>query len=113
MNVTTKTQPVAGVPNVKITINKVGMDRPRAWLAAGVEDFRRASAISLAYGLFWVGLSIAITAGAFTLGYWYWLLPMIAGFMFVGPLVAVGSYGISRALEQGRAPTMEIGRAHV
>ena len=37
------------------------MERPRAWLAAGMEDFRRASAISLAYGMFWVGLSIAIT----------------------------------------------------
>lgn len=103
---TTKTHAHANMPNIKITINKVGMDRPRAWLAAGVEDFRRATAISLAYGMFWVGLSIAITAGAFTLGYWYWLLPMIAGFMFVGPLVAVGSYGISRALERGRVPNL-------
>ncbi len=103
---TTKTHDRADMSNVKITINKVGMDRPRAWLAAGVEDFRRATAISLTYGMFWVGLSIAITAGAVTLGYWYWLLPMIAGFMFVGPLVAVGSYGISRAIEHGRVPNL-------
>ncbi|UYG06981.1 DUF2189 domain-containing protein [Halomonas sp. M4R1S46] len=92
--------------NVKITIRPVGMDKPRAWLAAGFEDFRRATAVSLAYGMFWVGLSIAITAGAFTLGLWHWLLPLIAGFMFIGPLVAVGSYGISRALEAGRDPTL-------
>ncbi|RUR26673.1 DUF2189 domain-containing protein [Vreelandella andesensis] len=103
---TTKKHDRADMSNVKIIINKVGMDRPRAWLAAGVEDFRRATAISLTYGMFWVGISIAITAGAITLGYWYWLLPMIAGFMFVGPLVAVGSYGISRALERGRVPTL-------
>lgn len=109
---TTKTQDHADMPKtkeiplVKITINKVGMDRPRAWLTSGLEDFRRATAVSLSYGMFWVGLSIAITFGAFTLGYWYWLLPMIAGFMFVGPLVAVGSYGISRALEQGREPNL-------
>lgn len=32
---TTKTHGRADMPNVKITINKVGMDRPRAWLAAG------------------------------------------------------------------------------
>nr|WP_289072635.1 DUF2189 domain-containing protein [uncultured Halomonas sp.] len=96
----------ADAPNVKIIINKVGMDRPKAWLAAGMEDFRRATAVSLSYGMFWVGLSIAITLGAYTLGYWHWLLPMIAGFMFIGPLVAVGSYGISLALERGRVPNL-------
>jgi uncharacterized membrane protein len=92
------------VSNVKITINSIGMDRPRAWLAAGFQDFRQATAVSLAYGMFWVGLSIAITAGAIVLDLWHWLLPLVAGFMFLGPLVAVGSYGISRALEDGRAP---------
>src|SRR5690554_3095972 len=98
------TQEQRSTPSVKIVINSVGMDRPQAWLAAGYEDFRQASAVSLAYGMFWVGLSIAVTAGAFVLGLWHWLLPLIAGFMFIGPLVAVGSYGISRALEAGRAP---------
>ncbi|PMR67616.1 DUF2189 domain-containing protein [Halomonas heilongjiangensis] len=100
----TKAHDKAAAPRVKITINPVGMDRPRAWLAAGFEDFRRATAVSLAYGMFWVGLSIAITAGALTLGLWHWLLPLVAGFMFMGPLVAVGSYGISKALEANRAP---------
>ncbi|GHE21607.1 DUF2189 domain-containing protein [Halomonas urumqiensis] len=89
---------------VKISIRPVGMDRPRAWLSAGFEDFRQATAVSLAYGMFWVGLSIAVTAGAITLGLWHWLLPMVAGFMFLGPLVAVGSYGVSKALEANRAP---------
>ncbi|WP_458526093.1 DUF2189 domain-containing protein [Onishia taeanensis] len=92
--------------NVKISINPVGMDRPRAWLVAGFQDFREATAVSLAYGLFWVGLSLAMTLAAFTLGLWHWLLPLVAGFMFLGPLVAVGSYGISRALEENRTPTM-------
>lgn len=101
---TTREKGRAAVPRVKIHINSVGMDRPRAWLSAGFEDFRQATAVSLAYGMFWVGLSIAITAGAVTLGLWHWLLPLVAGFMFLGPLVAVGSYGISRALEANRAP---------
>lgn len=91
---------------VKITINMVDMSRPGAWLMAGFRDFREATAVSLAYGMFWVGLSIAVTAAAFTLGYWHWLLPLAAGFMFVGPLIAVGSYGISRGLEEGRNPTL-------
>jgi uncharacterized membrane protein len=92
--------------HVKISINPVGLDRPRAWLVAGFQDFRDATAVSLAYGVFWVGLSLAITLGAFTLDLWHWLLPLVAGFMFLGPLVAVGAYGISRALEEHRTPTM-------
>lgn len=90
----------------KITIKTVEMSKPGVWLMAGIKDFREATAVSLAYGMFWVGLSIAITAGIFTLGYWYWLLPLMAGFMFIGPLVAVGSYGISQSLEEGRPPTL-------
>ncbi|NIC07302.1 DUF2189 domain-containing protein [Billgrantia bachuensis] len=104
MNAATRSAGQPSTPNVKITINPIGMDRPKAWLVAGFEDFRQAMAVSLAYGMFWVGLSIAITAGAIVLDLWHWLLPLVAGFMFLGPLVAVGSYGISRALEEGRAP---------
>src|SRR5690606_35543338 len=105
-NATTQTNKHSSMPSMQITINKIGLDRPRSRLAAGVEDFRHATAVRLKHGMFCVGLSIAITLGAFTLGYWYWLLPMIAGFMFIGPLVAVGSYGISRALERGRVPNL-------
>ncbi|HSH56616.1 MAG TPA: DUF2189 domain-containing protein [Halomonas sp.] len=101
---TAKSRDASAGSGVRITIRPVGMERPRTWLAAGIEDFRQATVVSLAYGMFWVGLSIAITVGAFYLGFWYWLLPLVAGFMFVGPLVAVGSYGISRALEANRAP---------
>ncbi|MBB3185159.1 putative membrane protein [Halomonas fontilapidosi] len=103
---TAKEQGKGAAPNVKISIRSVGMDKPRAWLTAGFEDFRQATAVSLAYGMFWVGLSVAVTAGAFTLGLWHWLLPLVAGFMFIGPLVAVGSYGVSRALEAGRVPNL-------
>lgn len=88
----------------KIIVKHIETDRPKAWLAAGFEDFRRAPIVSLAYGLFWVGLSVAITTGAIQLGFWHWLLPLIAGFMFVGPMVAVGCYGISKAIEDGKTP---------
>lgn len=94
----------SGVTLTKIDINSIDMQRPKAWLLAGVEDFRHAPVVSLAYGLFWVGLSLAITAGAINLGFWHVLLPLIAGFMFIGPLVAVGTYGISQALERGQGP---------
>lgn len=90
----------------RLVIHRIDINRPRAWLAAGVSDFRAATPVSLTYGLFWVGLSLAVTAGAYMLGLWHWLLPLIAGFMFLGPLVAVGSYGISRRLGEGGTPTL-------
>lgn len=92
--------------NAQLVIRRVDIDQPRKWLSAGISDFRQAPVISLAYGLFWVGLSLAVTAGAFMLGLWHWLLPLLAGFMFLGPLVAVGSYGISRRLSEGYAPSL-------
>lgn len=92
--------------NPQLVIQHIDINRPRQWLSAGISDFRRATAVSLAYGVFWVGLSLAVIAGAFMLGLWHWLLPLTVGFMFLGPLVAVGFYGISRRLSEGRAPTL-------
>ena len=92
--------------DAQLVIRRVDLQRPRQWLMAGINDFRVAMSVSLAYGLFWVGLSLAVTAVAFSLGLWHWLLPMIAGFMFLGPLVAVGSYGVSRRLGEGGQPTL-------
>lgn len=92
--------------NAQLVIRDIDLQRPRRWLMAGVNDFRAAMSVSLAYGLLWVGLSLAVTAGGFALGLWHWLLPMVAGFMFLGPLVAVGSYGISRRLGEGGQPTL-------
>lgn len=92
--------------DAQLVIRHIDINRPRQWLHAGIDDFRAAMSVSLAYGLFWVGLSLAVTAGALALGLWHWLLPMMAGFMFLGPLVAVGSYGISRRLGEGARPTL-------
>ncbi|GEN26897.1 hypothetical protein HVA01_05430 [Halovibrio variabilis] len=103
---TTKKPSSAEMPGVSISVNRLTKDRPKAWLVAGMQDFRSAMAVSLSYGLFWVVLSIAITVATFTLGYWHLLLPMVAGFMLLGPLIAVGAYGISQAIEQGRTPSL-------
>ncbi len=92
-----------------IPVSHIGIDRPWRWIAAGAADLRSAAAVSLAYGATWVILSFLICAGLFAAGLFYWLLPAIAGFMFAGPLVAVGTYDISRRLAAGEKPTL--GRA--
>ena len=82
-------------------IRLVPVDRPWTWLAAGWHDLWAAPANSLAYGV------AAVLAGwlAIALLLWadlpYLVLPLSAGFFFVGPFMAVGLYEISRRLETG------------
>jgi uncharacterized membrane protein len=77
-------------------IRQVPTDRPWAWLAAGWHDLRASPAPSLACGL----LPVAAGWVALVLFAWldlpYLMLPLGAGFFFVGPFVAVGLYEISR-----------------
>ncbi len=71
------------------------------WLAAGWRDFLSSPGPSLAYGLAVALVSIAIVWGLFAMGLDYVLFPALAGFMVVGPLLAIGLYQKSRDLEAG------------
>lgn len=72
------------------------------WLAAGWRDLWRNPLPSLAYGLVVFVLSLAVVTCLFRLELDYILFPALAGFMVVGPLVAIGLYQKSRDLEEGR-----------
>ncbi|MET3662985.1 DUF2189 domain-containing protein [Aquamicrobium ahrensii] len=72
------------------------------WLAAGWRDLWRKPLPSLAYGLVVFVLSLAVVTCLFRLELDYILFPALAGFMVVGPLVAIGLYQKSRDLEEGR-----------
>lgn len=72
------------------------------WLAAGWRDLWRAPLPSLAYGLAVFVLSLGVVTCLFRLELDYILFPALAGFMVVGPLVAIGLYQKSRDLEEGR-----------
>jgi len=82
-------------------LRRLELDRPWAWLAAGWADIKRAPGVSLAYGAIFTVVSFAITAGVFFTGLEYLLFPLAAGFMLVGPMLAVGLYETSRRLETG------------
>lgn len=71
------------------------------WLAQGWRDLWNTPGPSLFYGLAVFVLSVGIVWGLFVLGLDYILFPALSGFMVVGPLVAIGLYQKSRAIEAG------------
>lgn len=89
-----------------IVIHSVSMRQPWQWLRAGWHDLLTHPGTSVGYGLIWVAVSIALVTGLLVTGHGAWLLPLIAGFMFLGPVVAVGTYDISRRLAAGRQPAL-------
>jgi uncharacterized membrane protein len=82
-------------------LRRLELDRPWAWLAAGWRDICRAPGVSLTYGAIFTAVSFLITAGVFLAGVEYLLFPLAAGFMLLGPMLAVGLYETSRRLESG------------
>lgn len=71
------------------------------WLGAGWRDFRRNPGPSLAYGLVVFALSWAVLIGLHAVGLLYLALPALAGFLIVGPFLALGLYEKSRRLDAG------------
>jgi len=68
------------------------------WLFAGWRDLLLQPAPSLVYGFLVFLVSAAIIIGLFAFGWDYILFPAFAGFMVVGPILAVGLYEKSRRI---------------
>ncbi|KJV10365.1 hypothetical protein VZ95_05405 [Elstera litoralis] len=90
-------------------IQAVPIDQPWVWLAAGWQDLRRAGPMSLAYGGAIFVLSLLLTFVLFEVDLPFLLLPMLAGFALVAPLMAAGLYEISRRLENGLPIGLSVG----
>jgi uncharacterized membrane protein len=88
-------------------IRRVPVERPWLWLGAAWRDLLAAPGTSLLYGLVpaiigWLAMALLV---------WrdlpYLVLPLGAGFFFVGPFIAVGLYEVSRRREAGLAVDIE------
>ena len=71
------------------------------WLAAGWRDLLAQPAPSLIYGFAVFVVSAIVVVGLFAFDLDYILLPAFAGFMVVGPVLAIGLYEKSRRLAEG------------
>ena len=82
-------------------IRRVRADQPWRWLEAGWADLRTIPAVSLGYGCAFLIFSFTLAGLLFLAGYSA-LLPVFgAGFLLIGPLLAVGLYEASRKIEAG------------
>jgi uncharacterized membrane protein len=76
------------------------------WLAAGWRDFTTQPAPSVIYGLGVFAVSLIVVAGIVLFGLDYILFPAFAGFMVIGPLLAIGLYQKSRRLAADEPVTL-------
>lgn len=76
------------------------------WLAEGWADMRAAPGTSLAYGVFLVLVSYAVLWVLAASGLLYLALPAIAGFLIVGPFLALGLYEKSRRKALGEKTSL-------
>ncbi len=90
----------------KPVLRTITTEGPWTWLSAGWRDLLRAKSVSLVYGLIFALISGGITAGLWYADRLQFLPPLAAGFMLLGPLLAVGLYEVSRRLEKGERPRL-------
>ena len=79
---------------------------PLGWLRAGWRGMWSAPRQSLTFGAVVVLLSLALAVVAVELGGYWELLSLVSGFILIAPVLAVGTYAISRQLERGKVPSL-------
>src|ERR1700749_5141833 len=73
---------------------------PAKWLAQGWHDFTIQHPMRIIYGLVIFLISVAFVGPLIASGRDYILFPTFAGFMVVGPILAVGLYEKIRRIEE-------------
>lgn len=90
------------LPRSRKWSRKLPLSSAFGWLKAGWHDLSIYSSASLSYGLVVFVISVCIIGCLFAFGWDYFLFPALAGFMVVGPLLAIGLYEKSRCIAEGK-----------
>ena len=82
----------------------IAIGEPLHWLSLGLQDFRRAPSVGIAYGLMVAFMGWLI----FALGdHPYFIAAAVSGFLLVGPILGAALIESSRVLERGGKPTFD------
>lgn len=85
-----------------VQLRQIGFGDPLRWLRLGWQDFRRAPAIGLFYGVCFLSMGWALLAMfEFSPAY---VLALSGGFLLLGPFLCLGMYRVSQKLEIGEKP---------
>jgi len=96
--------PGAMRPHPANTTRPAAVINPQRWLLLGIQDYRRARKVGLAYGLAVTVIGWLILA----LGnHPYFIAAAISGFFLVGPILGAGLIEASMTLEAGGTPTFD------
>lgn len=83
-----------------LPVQKISFNSPFQWLRKGLADI---TANSLIFGIIMSFSGFMMTYLVIDSGYIFMAIPLIAGFMLVGPFLAVGLYEISRTKNAGES----------
>ena len=86
--------------------NKLKMDAPIRWLRLGWLDIKVAPKQSLTYGAVLVGLCYVVSLMVWLYGGLGLLASLLSGFLFLGPVLAIGLYSISCQIQAGMTPQL-------
>ena len=91
---------------VPLLVRTISPMQPLAWLALGWRDIARARWVSVAHGAALACVGVLIVG----LGYqhFWWLAGALSGFMVVAPVLATSLYALSRAIERGEPPSLQV-----
>lgn len=97
---------LAGKSGIRLPrVQTITTDRPFSWLRTGWRDLTRNPRISIGYGLIAVAACYLILISLDLADALSLFLPMLSGFMLIGPLISTVFQEISRRIEKGQAVT--------
>ena len=85
---------------------KLKMDAPFRWLKLAWADIKSAPKQSLTYGAVLVGLCYCVSLMVWLYGGLGLLASLLSGFLFLGPVLAIGLYSISCQIQAGMTPQL-------
>lgn len=83
-------------------VEKISREAPWEWLEKAMKDMRKSPAISLFYGLFFMGVFVLFYQFFSIIGAPYLIFVFATCALFVAPISAVGLYRVSRRHKKGK-----------
>lgn len=87
----------------KVEIRKLDSSAPMRWLSKGINDFKTVPMLSLFYGILYAAIGLLLIWMTYKNP--IYAFGLVTVFYLLGPIIAAGSYCISRHLEAGVTPT--------